>query len=131
MGSKLTPVTPETFAVWKKTRMDKKDAEAEAIRKAKELQSSAGKNSGMSGRDLVCRLQPLHVPLVTFRSRSSNTIPNGSKTRKKLRRTNGIWRDSDARRKRRISPPKKDELQNCRHMTAQMAAAEVLATKRR
>lgn len=52
LGSKLTPVTPETFAVWKKTRMDKKDAEAEAIRKAKELQSSAGKNSGMSGRDL-------------------------------------------------------------------------------
>jgi hypothetical protein len=49
----LTPVTPETFAKWKKTRMDKKEAEMEALRKAKEVQHSAGKNTGMSGRDLV------------------------------------------------------------------------------
>ena len=55
LGSNLTPVTPETFAVWKKTRMDKKEAELEASRKTKELQSSAGKSSGMSGRDLVRR----------------------------------------------------------------------------
>jgi len=34
--------------------MDKKEAEEEAKRKAKDLQASAGKNSGMSGRDLVC-----------------------------------------------------------------------------
>lgn len=33
--------------------MDKKEAEQEAMRKAKEVQSSAGKSSGMSGRDLV------------------------------------------------------------------------------
>ena len=33
--------------------MDKKEAEQEASRKTKELQSSAGKSSGMSGRDLV------------------------------------------------------------------------------
>ena len=46
---------PETFAVWKKTRLDKKEAEHEALRKTKELQSSAGKSSGMSGRDLVRR----------------------------------------------------------------------------
>ncbi|CAA7269524.1 unnamed protein product [Cyclocybe aegerita] len=52
LGSNLTPVTPETFAKWKKTRMDKKEAEQEALKKAKELQSSAGKSSGMSGRDL-------------------------------------------------------------------------------
>jgi len=52
LGSNLTPVTPETFAVWKKTRMDKKEAEQEAMRKTKELQSNAGKSSGMSGRDL-------------------------------------------------------------------------------
>ncbi|KAF8173919.1 hypothetical protein BJ912DRAFT_1147688 [Pholiota molesta] len=52
LGSNLTPVTPETFAVWKKTRMDKKQAEEEAQRKAKDVQMSAGKNSGMSGRDL-------------------------------------------------------------------------------
>lgn len=55
LGSNLTPVTPETFAVWKKTRMDKKEAELEASRKTKELQNSAGKSSGMSGRDLVRR----------------------------------------------------------------------------
>jgi hypothetical protein len=33
--------------------MDKKQAEEEAQRKAKDVQMSAGKNSGMSGRDLV------------------------------------------------------------------------------
>ncbi|KZT67419.1 hypothetical protein DAEQUDRAFT_694053 [Daedalea quercina L-15889] len=52
LGTNLTPVTPETFAKWKRTRMDKKQAEDEALRKAKETQAAAGKNSGMSGRDL-------------------------------------------------------------------------------
>ncbi|KAG6868669.1 hypothetical protein C0993_012172 [Termitomyces sp. T159_Od127] len=52
LGSNLTPVTRETFAVWKKTRMDKKAAEEEAIRKAKNAQNAAGKSVGMSGRDL-------------------------------------------------------------------------------
>lgn len=52
LGSNLTPVTPETFAKWKRTRMDKKQAEDEALRKAKDAQHAAGKNSGMSGRDL-------------------------------------------------------------------------------
>ncbi|KIM64304.1 hypothetical protein SCLCIDRAFT_115602 [Scleroderma citrinum Foug A] len=52
LGTNLTPVTLETFAIWKKTRMDKKLAETEALRKAKEQQYSAGKNTGMSGRDL-------------------------------------------------------------------------------
>ncbi|KAG5646134.1 hypothetical protein DXG03_004373 [Asterophora parasitica] len=52
LGPNLTPVTPETFAIWKKTRMDKKEAELEALRKAKDAQSAAGKNVGMSGRDL-------------------------------------------------------------------------------
>ncbi|KAF6755400.1 hypothetical protein DFP72DRAFT_340580 [Ephemerocybe angulata] len=52
LGSNLTPVTKESFAHWKKTRMDKKQAEEEAAKKAKETQSAAGKNSGMSGRDL-------------------------------------------------------------------------------
>ncbi|KAG6917513.1 hypothetical protein DXG01_002260 [Tephrocybe rancida] len=52
LGTNLTPVTPETFAVWKKTRMDKKEAEAEAMRKTKDAQNAAGKNVGMSGRDL-------------------------------------------------------------------------------
>lgn len=53
LGTNLTPVTPETFAKWKKTRMDKKQAEDEALKKAKDTQAAAGKNSGMSGRDLV------------------------------------------------------------------------------
>ncbi|KAH7884338.1 hypothetical protein F5I97DRAFT_1888775 [Phlebopus sp. FC_14] len=52
LGPNLTPVTRESFAVWKKTRMDKKEAEAEALRKAKEAQHAAGKSTGMSGRDL-------------------------------------------------------------------------------
>jgi len=52
LGANLTPVTRETFAIWKKTRMDKKQAEDEAMKKAKDLQSAAGKSSGMSGRDL-------------------------------------------------------------------------------
>ncbi|KAH7341448.1 hypothetical protein B0J17DRAFT_646578 [Rhizoctonia solani] len=52
LGSNLTPVTPETFAVWKKTRLDKKSAEDDAMRKAKDAQAAAGKNVGMSGRDL-------------------------------------------------------------------------------
>ena len=33
--------------------MDKKEAETEALRKAKETQHAAGKIAGMSGRDLV------------------------------------------------------------------------------
>ncbi|KAF5382230.1 hypothetical protein D9615_004260 [Tricholomella constricta] len=52
LGPNLTPVTPESFAKWKKTRMDKKEAENEVLRKAKDAQSAAGKNAGMSGRDL-------------------------------------------------------------------------------
>ncbi|KAI0925683.1 hypothetical protein AcW1_008057 [Taiwanofungus camphoratus] len=52
LGTNLTPVTPETFAKWKRTRMDKKQAEEEALRKAKDTQHAAGKSSGMSGRDL-------------------------------------------------------------------------------
>jgi hypothetical protein len=33
--------------------MDKKEAEQEALRRAKNAQNAAGKNTGMSGRDLV------------------------------------------------------------------------------
>ncbi|EIW84393.1 hypothetical protein CONPUDRAFT_135854 [Coniophora puteana RWD-64-598 SS2] len=52
LGTNLTPVTPASFAKWKKTRMDKKEAENEALRKTKDTQSAAGKTNGMSGRDL-------------------------------------------------------------------------------
>jgi len=52
LGPNLTPVTPESFTKWKRTRMDKKEAEQEALRRAKNAQNAAGKNTGMSGRDL-------------------------------------------------------------------------------
>ena len=80
LGSNLTPVTPETFALWKKTRMDKKEAELEALRKAKETHHAAGKNSGMSGRDLVCINEMIYRhPLLTPDNSSSSTTQNGSK----------------------------------------------------
>jgi len=50
----LTPVTAESFAKWKQTRQDKKLAEQEAIKAAKDAKAAAGKSVGMSGRDLVC-----------------------------------------------------------------------------
>jgi len=49
---KLTPVTKESFAKWKETRMNKKEAEQDALAKTKAAQASAGKAAGMSGRDL-------------------------------------------------------------------------------
>ena len=104
LGSNLTPVTPETFAVWKKTRMDKKEAELEASRKTKELQNSAGKSSGMSGRDLVRRrflLGFIHCSLYDFCS--SNTIPKGSKMkRREMHLMTGISINTDANRKKII-----------------------------
>jgi len=48
----LTPVTPESFAIWKKTRLEKKAAEQEALEKAKTAQRAAGKLTGLSGRAL-------------------------------------------------------------------------------
>ena len=63
LGPNLTPVTPETFAQWKKTRLSKKEAEEEARRKAKDAQHAAGKNTGLSGRDLV-RVQVLDHPVL-------------------------------------------------------------------
>lgn len=85
-------MTPETFAKWKQTRMDKKTAEEDAMRKAKDTQAAAGKNSGMSGRDLVSTLLPpftcAHAQVLVF-AVSSRTTPNGSRT-KKRKRTSGI-----------------------------------------
>ncbi|WVF66222.1 hypothetical protein IAT40_000962 [Kwoniella sp. CBS 6097] len=48
----LTPVTAESFAVWKKTRQEKKAAEQDAIEKAKATQRAAGKMTGMTGKDM-------------------------------------------------------------------------------
>lgn len=51
LSGKLTPVTPETFAVWKKNRMDKKAAEEEA-RRAKEATGRAMfEKGGWEGSD--------------------------------------------------------------------------------
>ncbi|KAJ1033581.1 hypothetical protein NDA13_001569 [Ustilago tritici] len=52
LGSNLTPVTAETFAKWKKERMDKKQAEAEMLKKKKEAQAAANKMAGLSGREM-------------------------------------------------------------------------------
>ncbi|BGP38285.1 Translation machinery-associated protein 46 [Rhodotorula kratochvilovae] len=50
--SKLTPLTKESFAEWKKTRVSKKEAEEQALQSAKSATAAAGKLSGLSGRDL-------------------------------------------------------------------------------
>lgn len=52
LGTNLTPVTKESFEKWKRTRLDKKAAEQDAMQKTKDAQHAAGKNVGMSGRDL-------------------------------------------------------------------------------
>jgi DRG Family Regulatory Proteins, Tma46 len=87
LGSNLTPVTPETFAKWKQNRQNKKEAEAEALKKTKDTQAAAGKSSGMSGRDLV-RVNRCYVPCICCTHKhplsSSNTILSGSKTKKTL-----------------------------------------------
>ncbi|GAA5844328.1 hypothetical protein JCM11251_001719 [Rhodosporidiobolus azoricus] len=50
--TKLTPLTKESFAEWKKNRLSKKEAEHQAIQSAKSVTAAAGKSTGMSGRDL-------------------------------------------------------------------------------
>ncbi|TKY85132.1 hypothetical protein EX895_006212 [Sporisorium graminicola] len=52
LGTNLTPVTAETFAAWKKQRMDKKQAENEMLQKKKEAQAAANKMAGLSGREM-------------------------------------------------------------------------------
>jgi hypothetical protein len=79
LGPNLTPVTPESFAKWKQTRINQKTAAEEALKKAKDAQAAAGKSSGMSGRDLVrvCLLGACAAVDVVC---SSNTIRIGSRT---------------------------------------------------
>ncbi|KAI7903242.1 uncharacterized protein BX663DRAFT_507964 [Cokeromyces recurvatus] len=52
LGPNLTPVTLESFKEWKKNRIQKKEAEETAARKAKETKLKTGRSQGMSGRDL-------------------------------------------------------------------------------
>jgi hypothetical protein len=80
--------------------MNKKDAEAEAIRKTKEAQHAAGKNTGMSGRDLV-RRSCYHAASYIDHEVSSNTTQNGSKTRTTGRsQTSSIFRNTDVIKRR-------------------------------
>ena len=74
--------------------MDKKEAEAEALRKAKDQQASAGKSSGMSGRDLVRSLSKNLLVQLTDSVFSSNTTQNGSRTQTKMK-TTGILTSID------------------------------------
>lgn len=86
--------------------MDKKDAEAEAIKKAKDAQAAAGKNSGMSGRDLVNFLIYIYYYLpvcysCAMMNSSLRTTRNGLRTRTTSRRKmNGILRNIGGRRSR-------------------------------
>jgi hypothetical protein len=52
LGKNLTPVTEETFALWKKSRADRAAAEEAAKRKAKEAAFKAGKLLQFSGKEL-------------------------------------------------------------------------------
>ncbi|KAN0061580.1 Translation machinery-associated protein 46 [Thecaphora frezii] len=52
LGSNLTPVTAETFAKWKKERVDKKAAEEEMLKAKKAAQAQANKMAGLSGREM-------------------------------------------------------------------------------
>lgn len=120
LGSNLTPVTPESFAKWKRTRMDKKQAEEELNKKAKDAQAAAGKNTGMSGRDLVS----LFVILLFVTNTnsclmlhvSSRTTPSGLPTKTKRRKI-GILRSTGRRRKTKSWRRRSDGLQSCSFQT--------------
>ena len=109
--------------------MDKKEAEQEAMRKAKEVQSSAGKNSGMSGRDLVSfHLPPGLSDSSNFLHLSSNTIPNGSQTRTMaMLQTTGTSNSLEDRRSRRILLLKNSGSQTCHLRKEGLMKAVVVA----
>jgi hypothetical protein len=98
LGPNLTPVTKESFAKWKQTRMNKKQAELQAIQDAKSTQAAAGKSSGMSGRDLVSPGYCLSCMVVSHCS-SSHIIQNGSNSTKatKTAKKIGILANTDGK----------------------------------
>ncbi|CAL1717297.1 unnamed protein product [Somion occarium] len=133
LGTHLTPVTPDTFAKWKRTRMDKKLAEEELQRKTKDAQAAAGKNSGMSGRDLVSWLLIYLLSkwiLTMVFVPSSRTTQSGSKTKRKKRKS-GTSHSTDSK-KRRLSLQKRGESRTCNLTTTHylsMVGAVVGATE--
>ncbi len=52
LGKDLTPVTKESFEAWKKSRVDKREAEEELVRSKKEKQAQMNKLAGLSGREM-------------------------------------------------------------------------------
>ena len=87
--------------------MDKKLAEDDAMKKAKDAQAAAGKNSGMSGRDLVrfsvCVGRSRRLMLYTH---SSHTTQSGSTTQTK-KRTSGTLQRIVRRKRTKTLPWKK------------------------
>lgn len=109
LGSNLTPVTPESFAKWKRTRMDKKLAEEEALKKAKDEKHAAGKSSGMSGRDLVrlAVIFSISAMLTNIHLLSLHTTRSGSRTMTNPRKS-GILPSTGRSRRTRILQRKKN-----------------------
>lgn len=87
-------MTAETFAKWKQTRQDKKLAEQEAIKAAKDAKAAAGKNVGMSGRDLVngSTTESLSAYLITIVSHSSPTTQIGLSKKEQMKMMTLIMR---------------------------------------
>jgi len=87
--------------------MDKKEAEMEALRKAKETQHAAGKNTGMSGKDLVWFIYFSGFRILNG-STSLNITPSGLKTRMRAtRRTIGTLRNTGSRKRMKTLPQRR------------------------
>ena len=90
--------------------MDKKLAEEEALKKAKDDRHAAGKSSGMSGRDLVRSLSD-HMQnknnTAYGTASSSRTTQNGSRTKRRQTRRTGTLRSIARRKKTRTSQRRK------------------------
>jgi hypothetical protein len=104
--------------------MDKKEAEQEALKKAKEVQNAAGKGSGMSGRDLVGIPFCPSCSVVLTMAHSSNIIPSGLRMKIQTERI-GISRNIGRNNWRTIWQQKRNESQNyaCRTATIMTVAA--------
>lgn len=114
--------------------MNKKQAEEEAVRKAKDDKHAAGKNSGMSGRDLVRFTRPHNRRSVfdVLFSFSLRTTRSGSRTKRRTRRI-GTLPNTERSRRKRLSPQRKSasELCSCREESNQKWASTMQTAARR